>query len=254
MNRVATGDNGSIGIASLAKESDLWPRRDEAAVRAELASRFLAFAKSIAMRYRGKAETVDDLVQVASIGLMNAITRFDPDKGVPFLAFASPTIHGELKRHFRDRVSIMRVPRAVYDRIGQMDSVIADLRSSLAHEPGISEIAEAMGCSDTEVLDARGASQTRNPISLRSGEDEEEGVIEEHLGAVDEGFEKSEDLIVTREALTHLSNGDRRIIQLRFHEELTQSQIAAQIGCSQMQVSRRIRSILQDMNDTVLAA
>lgn len=241
-------------IIGLSKDEQLWPRREEPAVRAELASRFLAFAKSIAVRYRGKAEALDDLVQVASVGLMNAIERYDPDKGIPFLAFASPTIHGELKRHFRDRVSTMKVPRSVYDRIGQMDSIVADLRTSLSHEPTSEEIADAMSCSREDVLEAREATQTRNPVGFGSGTDGDDRMTEEHLGTVDDGFEKSEDRIVAAEALGELDRDSREIVVMRFRDDMTQNEMADRLGCSQMQVSRRIRAILERMNQTVSPA
>jgi len=241
---------GTVSIG-LSKEIDLWPRRDEPAVRAELANRFLAFAKSIAVRYRGKAETLDDLVQVASVGLMNAIERFDPDKGIPFVAFASPTIHGELKRHFRDRVSTMKIPRSVNDRIGQMDSVVADLRTALSHEPTSDEIAAAMSCSTDDVLEAREATQTRNPIGFGSGADDDDRMTEDHLGTVDAGYEKSEDRIVAAEAFEELDPDSREIVIMRFRDEMTQNEIADRLGCSQMQVSRKIRAILERMSQAV---
>lgn len=235
----------------LTKEEELWPRRQESEVRAELVSRYLAYAKSIALRYRGQAESVEDLVQVASVGLMNAIERFDPSNGTPFVGFASPTIHGELKRHFRDRVSTLRVPRSVYERIGNMEAVVAQLRSSLSHEPGIEEIAEAMGCSSEAVLEARTASQVRNPIGFSEGDDDGEWPSEEHLGSEDEGYELAEYRLVTEEAIKSLDAEDQAILNMRYHDELTQSQIAARLGCSQMQVSRRLRSILNTMNSSV---
>lgn len=237
----------------LIKEADLWPKRDEPGVRTELAGRFLAYAKSIALRYRGQAENLEDLVQVASVGLMNAIDRYDPARGIPFVGFASPTIHGELKRHFRDRVSAMRVPRSVYDRIGQMDSIVADLRTGLAHEPTFDEIAKAMGCSSEEVREAQRATRTRNPVGFGGGVDVDEGVIEEHVGFEDEEFIKTEDRIVTREAFDNLDEADRNLILLRFRDELTQTQIADRLGCSQMQVSRKIRAVLDRMNESILS-
>lgn len=247
MRKISTKQE-NLGLVS---EADLWPRRDEPEVRAELAQRFLAYAKSIGIRYRGPAESIEDLVQVASVGLMNAIDRYDPSRGLPFLAFASPTIHGELKRHFRDRVSTLKVPRAVYERIGNMEAVVADLRTGLAHEPSTSEIAEAMRCSEAEVLEARTATQARNPEGFVDRSDDEGRTTEELLGIEDEGFSKAEDRIVTGEALNELSEKDRTILTLRYRDELSQSQIADYLGCSQMQVSRRLRAILDSLHDCV---
>jgi len=238
---------------SLVRENLLWPRRQEPAVRTELAHRYLAYAKSIGIRYRGQAESIDDLIQVASVGLMNAIERYDPARGIPFVAFASPTIHGELKRHFRDRVSTLKVPRGIYDRIGVMERVLADLRTSLAHEPSITEIAEAMECSEDDVLEARQATLARNPDGFTDSPDDESGskAQEDHLGKDDEGYRLAEDRIITGQALGLLNKDDRSMVLLRFRDELTQSQIADRIGCSQMQVSRRLRSILDSMNRQV---
>ncbi len=250
MRNMAT-KHESLGLVN---EADLWPRRDEPEVRAELAQRFLAYAKSIGIRYRGQAESTEDLVQVASVGLMNAIERYDPSRGLPFIAFASPTIHGELKRHFRDRVSTLKVPRAVYERIGDMESVIADLRTGLAHEPSTDEIADAMGCSEGDVLEARMATQARNPEGFIDSSDDEGRNSEELLGIEDEGFGLAEDRSVTREALSELDDRDRAILTLRFRDELSQSQIAKSLGCSQMQVSRRLRSILDALHDRVHGA
>lgn len=235
---------------ALSKESALWARRADQAVREELADRYLAFAKSIAMKYRGKAESTEDLVQVASLGLMYAIKRFDPSKGVPFVGFASPTIHGELRRHFRDRVSTMRVPRDLYDRIGQMQATIADLRTTLSHEPESAEIAELMECSVEEVDEAREASASRNPVPLSAPSDDE-AAIEDHVGAVDGRFEKSEERMVTGDALDALDDEDRELLVLRYKEEMTQTEIAERVGCSQMQISRRLRSILDTMRSSI---
>lgn len=239
--------------ASEEVESELWLRRDEPEVREKLALRFMSQAKRTALRYQGQAEPLEDLIQVANLGLMSAIERFDPSRGIPFAAFASPTIHGELKRHFRDRVSTMRVPRAVYERIGDVESVVADLRSSLAREPSTSEIAEAMGCAEEDVLEAREAAQVRNPVGFGESheDDEHDGPTEEHLGTEDDGYELAEDRLVTGEALQELDPRDRAIVTLRFREELTQSQIAERLDCSQMQVSRRLKSILGALRDKV---
>ena len=105
-------------------KSDLWRHRNEPQVRQELTERFLPYAKSVAIKYRGEAEALEDLIQIASLGLVNAIERYEPERGLPFLAFASPTIHGELKRHFRDRVSAIRIPRGIYERIGPASNLL----------------------------------------------------------------------------------------------------------------------------------
>jgi RNA polymerase sigma-B factor len=232
-------------------EEDLWKHRDEPPVRAEIANRFLAFAKSIALRYKSRAESLDDLIQVANVGLMNAVDRYDPESGNPFVAFAAPTIHGELKRHFRDHVSSLRLPRGVYERIGKVEMATSRLRGELGREPETAEIARAVQCTEDEVREAWQGADSRHPTALRREEDEESGILEEHLGVEDDGFELIENRITTREALEDLDPQDRAIIVLRYRDELSQSQIANQIGCSQMQISRKLRQILDQLNESI---
>lgn len=210
----------------------------------------MAFAKSIALRYAGGAESTDDLVQVANVGLMNAIKRYDPASGNPFVAFASPTINGELKRHFRDRVSTVRLPRGVYERIGRIEIAGNSLRGQLGREPTTEEIAAAVHCSPTEVEEAAQGIDSRHPTPLRRDDaDREHGVLEEHLGALDQAFDLVEDRIATNAALKQLAPEERRIIALRFGHELSQSQIATRVGCSQMQVSRKLKQILNRLTE-----
>lgn len=231
-------------------ESDLWPSRDIPAVRAEIASRFVSFAKSIALRYATPAESSDDLVQVANVGLMNAISRYNADSGNPFLSFASPTIHGELKRHFRDRVSSVRLPRGVYERVGRMEAATRTLRGDLGREPTDSELARSACCSEREVDEAREAVEARHPTPLKRGsKDDGAGVFEEHFGSPDQGFSLAEDRMVASAALRKLSRNEREMIVLRYRDELSQSQIAARVGCSQMQVSRKLRQILDRLGE-----
>lgn len=231
-------------------ESDLWPSRDIPAVRAEIANRFISFAKSIALRYATPAESSDDLVQVANVGLMNAISRYDPDSGNPFLSFASPTIHGELKRHFRDRVSSVRLPRGVYERVGRMEAATRTLRSDLGREPTVSELAQSARCSEREIGEAREAIEARHPTPLKRDSSEEgTGVFEEHFGSPDQSFQLAEDRMVAGAAISKLSRDEREMIVLRYRDELSQSQIAARVGCSQMQVSRKLRQILDRLGD-----
>lgn len=242
----------------LADEGDLWTRRDsDPHVKEELVNRYLAFAKSVAVKYRSQAESLDDLVQVASLGLVNAVNRFDPERGVPFIAFASPTITGELKRHFRDRTSAMRLPRSLYDRIGRIDIVVSDLTSRFNRDPSTSEIAEEMKTGEHEVVEAFEAIHNRHPISLDhspSGVDEDSSSPAEWLGREDSNFETAESRIMLSEAMVDLSQEERMVVTLRFRDELTQSEIAERIGRSQMHVSRMLRRILDRMNDQIPAA
>ena len=254
LNRAET----TSSIIGLTDEAGLWARRDsDPRASEELVNRYLAFAKSVAIRYRSQSESLDDLVQVASLGLVNAVKRFDPERGVPFIAFASPTITGELKRHFRDRTSAMRLPRSLYDRIGQIDTVVSDLTSQLNREPSVIEIADEMGCPVEEVVEAFEAGHNRHPVSLDQTPGTSEGDQSspaEWLGREDSHFETAENRIMLRAAMDELSGEEQMVVQLRFREELTQSEIAERIGHSQMHVSRMLRRILDRMGDRLPAA
>lgn len=251
---------GSDGaqLVGLTDEADLWERRDsDPQALEELVNRYLAFAKSVAVRYRNQAESLDDLIQVACLGLINAIRRFDPDRGIPFLAFASPTITGELKRHFRDRASSVRLPRSLYDRIGQIDIVASDLTNRLNRDPSVTEIATEMNCDEGKITEAFEAGHNRHPVSLDQGSNTTEDnspAPAEWLGCEDAGFDLAESRIMLHDAMDHLSGEERMVIQLRFRDELTQSEIAEQIGHSQMHVSRMLRRILRRMNDQLPTA
>lgn len=257
-NRVDSRTPMTTMAVGLADEEDLWARREtDPHAREELVNRYLAFAKSVALRYRSQAESLDDLVQVASLGLVNAVTRFDPSRGVPFIAFASPTITGEIKRHFRDRTSAMRLPRSLYDRIGQIDSVVSDLTSQLNREPCSAEIAAEMNCPVQEIAEAFEASHNRHPVSLDhspGSSEETTGSPAEWLGRDDAHFETAESRIMLSAAMQDLSGEEQMVVRLRFREELTQSEIAERIGHSQMHVSRMLRRILDRMGERLPAA
>jgi RNA polymerase sigma-B factor len=235
----------------LASERVLWERfvndRDPA-IREELVRRYLPFAKNLALRYRGASESFDDLLQVASLGLVNAIDRFDPTRGAPFTAFASPTILGELKRHFRDRVWTVRVPRGLHDRMAEVEKAISELTVQLQRSPSVPEIAEKLEVDPTDVLEVLEANHNRRPLSLDrpvGGEESEESPAAEWVGDVDAGFELVENKMALEKALPNLDERERLVLQLRFVEDMTQSQIAERIGHSQMHVSRILRRTLE---------
>ncbi|HEV7770502.1 MAG TPA: SigB/SigF/SigG family RNA polymerase sigma factor [Solirubrobacterales bacterium] len=238
----------------------LWERfaknRDNA-TREELVRRYLPFAKSLALRYRGASESFDDLLQVASLGLVNAIDRFDPSRGIPFPAFASPTILGELKRHFRDRVWTVRVPRGLHDRMAEVEKAISKLTVELQRSPSVGEIAEQLDVDPTEVLEVLEANRNRRPLSLDrpvGADDGDETPAGEWIGEEDEGFELVEGKVALESALPQLSERERLVLQLRFVEDLTQSQIAERIGHSQMHVSRILRRTLERIRQQVAEA
>ncbi len=241
----------------LASEAQLWERfasKHEMAVREELIRRYLPFAAKLTQRYRSASESFDDLLQVASLGLVNAIDRFDPARGVPFTAFASPTILGELKRHFRDRVWTVRVPRSLHDRLADVDKAVAVLTRELQRSPTIGEIAARMGVDESQVLEALEANHNRRPLSLdraAGADDPEEAPASEWIGEEDSGYELVEGKAALEAALPGLDERERTVLRLRFVEDLTQSQIAERIGFSQMHVSRILRDTLRRIREQI---
>jgi RNA polymerase sigma-B factor len=241
----------------LAGERQLWERfvRDrDPAIREELVRRHLPFARRLALRYRGASESFDDLLQVANLGLLNAVDRFDPARGIPFTAFASPTILGELKRHFRDRVWTVRVPRGLHDRMAEVDKAITELTKSLQRSPSIGEIAERLELEQTDVLEVLEANHNRRPLSLdrpAGSEESDEAPPSEWVGEEDEHFELVEGRIALDAALPYLEERERVVLRLRFVEDMTQSQIAERIGHSQMHVSRILRRALARIRERI---
>lgn len=241
----------------LASEDLLWARFSRNAdprAREELIRRYLPFAAKLTQRYRGASESFDDLLQVANLGLVNAIDRFDSSRGVPFTAFASPTILGELKRHFRDRVWTVRVPRSLHDRLAEVDKAVAALTRDLQRSPSIAEIAERLQMEETEVLEALEANHNRRPLSLdrpAGTEDGEEAPAAEWIGEEDAGYELVEGKAALEAALPGLDERERTVLRLRFVDDLTQSQIAERIGFSQMHVSRILRDTLRRIREQI---
>jgi RNA polymerase sigma-B factor len=240
----------------LAPEALLWRRlrdqRDPAA-REELVRRYLPFAKNLALRYRGASESFDDLLQVANLGLVNAVDRFDPVRGTPFAAFASPTILGELKRHFRDRVWTVRVPRGLHDRMAEVEKATTTLTVELQRSPSVGEIATKLEIEPAEVLEVLEANHNRRPLSLDRpvGGEDDESPASEWVGDEDEGYELIDDKLALEGVLPQLDDRERLILRLRFVEDMTQSQIAEQIGHSQMHVSRILRRTLERIREEV---
>jgi RNA polymerase sigma-B factor len=241
----------------LADERQLWRRfmRDrDPAIREELVRRNLPFAKRLARRYRGASESFEDLLQVASLALINAVDRFDPDRGIPFSAFASPTILGELKRHFRDRAWTVRVPRGLHDRMAQVEKATSELTEILQRSPSIGEIAERLELEPTDVLEVLEANHNRRPLSLdrpASRDDSDEASPAEWIGEEDKNFELVEGRVALDAALPHLDERERLVLRLRFVDDMTQSQIAERIGHSQMHVSRILRRALAKIREQV---
>ena len=223
----------------------------------QLVKTFMPLARRLAARYRGDWEPVEDLEQVASLGLVKALDRFDPSRGVAFSSYAVPTILGELKRHFRDRGWSVRFPRDLQERIGRVDRGIAELSARLRRTPSVNEVAAKLEIDPEEVLEAMEASQARHAISLDvpSQTDDGEGdPLKERLGRSDPGFDTAEYGAAIEEVLDSLAKRDRVVLHLRFVEDMTQTEIAQRVGISQMHVSRVLRATLRRLREQVPAA
>jgi len=224
-------------------------------VREELVDRFMPLARRLAARYAGGAEPFDDLMQVASVGLVKAIDRFDPERGTAFSTFAVPTILGELKRHFRDRGWSVHVPRDVQERILKVERATSELPAKLGHSPTIQEIGARIQASDEEVLEAMHASQGHHAVSLDAtstmGDGDEPGPLRDRIGSDDLSFATVEYGEAIGPVLKEISERDRQVLHLRFVEDLTQSEIADRVGVSQMHVSRILRATIDKLRQRI---
>ena len=236
-------------LALYAETAVVDPRRS--GMRDELATALLPIARNIAVRYAGRGEHLDDLIQVASLGLLKAIDRYDPERGHHFLSFAIPTITGEVRRHFRDRTWAMRVPRRLKDLRGEINKVVAELSAQLRRAPRPSEIAAKLHISTEEVLEALAAAQAYQASSLdQKLTDEPDGAsFGNFLGQRDPAMELFTDSHALKPALAALPERQRAILVMRFYRDMTQSQIAEQIGVSQMHVSRILAATLTHLRD-----
>jgi RNA polymerase sigma-B factor len=213
-------------------------------IRTKLIESHLGLVEYLARRFSGRGEPLDDLVQVATIGLVKAVDRFDPDRNVEFSTYATPTIVGELKRHFRDKGWAVRVPRRLQELNLRLGPVIAKLSQELQHSPTVAEIAKAAGATQDEVLEALDSAHAYSLISLDAGTTEEGLSYHEQIGDLDEALEALEDRVSVAPLLRQLPPRERRMLHLRFFKGLTQSEIAEELNISQMHVSRLLAKTL----------
>ncbi len=237
-------------MPSLVPDLELFARMridGDPVAREVLVERYLPLARRLARRYQHTDEPIEDLVQVASIGLLKAVDRFDCSRDVMFSSYAVPTILGELKRHFRDRTWSVRVPRDLQELALRVDQTVTRLSLGRRRSPSVAEIAEAVDVSDEQVLEAMeamGAYRTTSLDSPRSTRDEETESVAEGLGVPDLGFERAEERATLEPLMSRISARERTVLRLRFGQDLTQAEIGERIGVSQMQVSRLIRQAL----------
>jgi RNA polymerase sigma-B factor len=223
-------------------------RTRDPAVREQLIERYMPLVRSLAKRYHGGNEALDDLVQVASVGLLKAIDRYEPGKGPSFVAYAAPTILGELRHHFRDHSWSVRIPRSLQEHSMKIADAIASLQAEENGSVTISMVAERCALSESDVIEAMQADQARRTASLdrpTSPGDEDSVPLVEAFGNDDGGFDRAESGIAA--ANVRLRGKERDALHLRFHEQLTQREIGERIGVSQMQVSRLLRSALKKL-------
>jgi RNA polymerase sigma-B factor len=225
-----------------------YARFGDPAARDELIERFLPLARGLARRYHRGNEPLDDLVQVASIGLLNAIERFDPERGREFTTYAVPTIVGELKRYYRDYGWALKVPRSDKDRVVALNRAIEDLSTRAGRSPGPQELADHTAMTLEDVLRGLELAASAWPASLEESADRPDGdpcTLGETLGGDDATLELVECRDVVERSTRALSEREQRVLRLRFVEDLTQSEIGERIGVSQMQVSRILRTALE---------
>jgi RNA polymerase sigma-B factor len=235
-----------------ARDDTLFRRyRHEASpdLRRELVERWLPLARQLAAHYRVRDESYEDLLQVASLGLLKAINGYDPDRGIAFTSYAVPTILGEVRRHFRDRAWSVRVPRALQELALASEKMATRLTAELGRSPTVDELANALGTTAEAVLEARQAGDAYAATSLEAhrGEDPDAPTLGDTLGSVDGGFHAAEDRATLTTLLVSIPERDREILRLRFVDDLTQTEIASRVGVSQMAVSRIIRRSIDRM-------
>jgi RNA polymerase sigma-B factor len=246
--------------AARALERDLLVRYHECgdlAAREELVERFLPLARDLALRYKYSDVAFDDLLQIASLGLIKAIDRFDPGRGTKFTSYAAPTILGELKRHFRDKGWSLHVPRELQERTLAVGHATELLSKALGRSPKVREVAEHLGCSVEQVLEAQEAAASYEAASLDAPvarDDDESAALVDTLGGEDNAYELVEDREAIARTWKELPDVERSVLELRFMHDLNQREIGERIGYSQMHVSRLLRRALSRLETAAAAA
>jgi RNA polymerase sigma-B factor len=220
--------------------------------RDEVLVELMPLVRSLAARYAGRGEPLDDLVQVGALGLIKAVDRYDVSRGVEFTSYGVPTIVGEIRRYFRDKAWAMHVPRRIKELSVRMTRVLDDLTTTLGRSPTIAELAVAASVDEEDVIDALDAAHAYSTRSLETSPGAGDQLAE-FLAGPDPGYEDVDDRWLLSAGLDALDARERRIVHLRFFEEMTQSQIAAELGISQMHVSRLLRNALEVMRGSIEA-
>ena len=231
-----------------------YKQKGDTEARDQLIVNHLNLVRFLASKFKNRGESLEDLVQVGTIGLIKAIDRFEPDRGLEFTTYATPTIMGEIKRHFRDKGWSVRVPRRLQELSAKVNQVTDELTNQLQRSPSVEEIAEHLGTTVDEVLEAMESSSAYSSVPLEGGgatEDEESPSVIDHYATEDADLAASDDRIVLEEAIADFSPRERDVIHMRFVDGLTQVEIAERLGVSQVQVSRLLRRTLRRIQDKI---
>ena len=222
--------------------------------REQLIVSHVNLVRYIAAKFKNRGEPLDDLIQVGTIGLIKAIDRFDPSRGLEFTTYATPTIMGEIKRHFRDKGWTIRVPRRLQELSAKVNSATDELTARLQRSPSIEEVAEYLGTTADEVLEAMESSSAYSSVPLEAqggNEDDDAPSVIDRYASVDGDLEASDDRIVLEEVIGEFPEADQQAIRMRFIDGMTQVEIAKRLGISQVQVSRMLRRALRRIQDKI---
>ena len=231
----------------------LYKQKGDEDARGELVMSHLNLVRFLASKFKNRGEPLDDLIQVGTIGLIKAIDRFDPDRGLEFTTYATPTVLGEIKRHFRDKGWSVRVPRRLQELSAKVNQATDELTKELQRSPSTEEVAAKLGVSVDEVLEAMESSSAYTSVPLEGGgsdEDETPAVID-HYASVDEDLTSADDRMVIEDTIRDFSPREQEVIRMRFNDGLTQIEIAKRLGISQVQVSRLLRRTLKKLQEKV---
>jgi RNA polymerase sigma-B factor len=223
-------------------------------VRDQLIVSHLNLVRFLASKFKNRGEPLDDLIQVGTIGLIKAIDRFDPSRGLEFTTYGTPTILGEIKRHFRDKGWSVRVPRRLQELSAKVNQANDELTNELSRSPSVEEIAKRVGASVDDVLEAMESSSAYSSVPLEGGgssDDDDAPSVIDHYATEDEDLAASDDRIVLEDAIRDFSPREKDVIRMRFFEGMTQVEIAERLGISQVQVSRLLRRTLRRVQDKI---
>ena len=221
--------------------------------REQLIVSHVNLVRYIAAKFKNRGEPLDDLIQVGTIGLIKAIDRFDPSRGLEFTTYATPTIMGEIKRHFRDKGWTIRVPRRLQELSAKVNTVTDELTAELQRSPSIDEIAARLGTTPDEVLEAMESSSAYSSVPLegQGGTEEDAPAVIDRYASVDNDLEASDDRMILEDVISEFPEADQQAIRMRYLDGMTQVEIAKKLGISQVQVSRMLRRALRRIQEKI---